>query len=133
MFETLPGEPCDEGIACARVRQHEHPSVPVRSDVAESICNRGESCHIGIQGKACFVHSIGLSVFVSLCAAAILYLHTGSEQFCCICVVHFLGGIAGIVTPFNAEGDRCGGAVSVVFPAGFFHSRIARVHVLVQI
>ena len=88
---------------------------------------------LAINLKAGFVHSIGLSVFVSLCAAAILYLHTGSEQFCCICVVHFLGGIAGIVTPFNAEGDRCGGAVSVVFPAGFFHSRIARVHVLVQI
>ena len=51
MFETLPGEPCDEGIACARVRQHEHPPVPVRSDVAESICNEAKAATLAFKGK----------------------------------------------------------------------------------
>ena len=130
-------KPCQVNLAMKALHAHGFDSTNIHQFLSgltwpSQFATEAKAATVAFKGKpAGFTASASqcLSLYVPLrYYISTLGVNNSAAYVSFISLVELLELLA-----LNAEGDRCGGAVSVVFPAGFFHSRIARVHVLVQI
>lgn len=118
-------KPCQVNLAMKALHAHGFDSTNIHQFLSgltwpSQFATEAKAATVAFKGKpASFTASASqcLSLYVPLR----YYISTlGVNNSAAYVSFISFGGIAGIVAPFNAEGDRCGGAVSVVFPAGFF-------------